>query len=53
MSAGLKINGINSKGTELLITAVNELIEVFREIKEIHVEQKALLIEIKEVLQGE
>lgn len=52
MSGGLKINGINSKGTELLISAVNELLEVFREIKEIEVEQKELLIEIKEALSG-
>lgn len=52
MSAGLEINGINSKGTELLIAAVSELIEVFREIKEVHIEQKQLLVEIKEVLQG-
>ncbi len=53
MSAGLKIDGINSKGTELLITAMNELVEVFREIKEIHIEQKELLVEIREALQGD
>ena len=53
MSGGLELNGINSKGTELLIEVVGELVEVLREIKEIHVEHNALLVEIKEAIQGD